>query len=69
MVLTVLLLGVLYLVFVGALSLYFDGFLPVLGVVGLVTFGQFFRSDRLARTHPATETRVERLRALAGELA
>ena len=48
MVLTMLLLGVLYVVFVGALSLYFDGILPIVVVMGVVMLGQFFFSDRLA---------------------
>ncbi|WP_336000768.1 zinc metalloprotease HtpX [Halorientalis halophila] len=48
MVLTMLLLGVLYLVFIGILSLYFTSALPILLVMGAFMGAQFLFSDKLA---------------------
>jgi len=48
MVLTMGLLVLLYLVFVGALSLYFTSFVPIVLVMGLFMLAQFFFSDKLA---------------------
>jgi heat shock protein HtpX len=48
MVLTMLLLGGLYVLFVGVLSLYFQGILPILLVMGAFMGAQFLFSDRLA---------------------
>jgi len=47
MALTMFLLGVLYLVFVGVLTLYFESLLLIAVVMGLFSLGQFFFSDRL----------------------
>jgi len=48
MVFTMLLLGVLYVAFIGVLSLYFEGYLPILVVMGGLMLAQFFFSDKLA---------------------
>ncbi|WP_246984790.1 zinc metalloprotease HtpX [Halorientalis marina] len=48
MVVTMLLLGVLYVLFAAALSLYFTGLLPIVLIMGLLAGAQFFFSDRLA---------------------
>jgi heat shock protein HtpX len=48
MVGTMLLLGVLYVVFIGALAYYGVGLLGIVLVMGLFSMGQFFFSDKLA---------------------
>jgi heat shock protein HtpX len=48
MVATMLLLGVLYVVFIGALAYFGVGLLGIVLVMGLFSLGQFFFSDRLA---------------------
>ena len=56
MAFTMVLLGVLYVVFIGVLSLYFEGYLPILVVMGGFMLAQFFFSDKLAlRSMGATE--------------
>lgn len=69
---TMLLLGLLYLLFLGALSVYFQGILPSLVVMALVMGAQYFFSDRLAlrsmgarevtaEEHPGLHAQIERL--------
>ena len=48
MVLTMLLLGALYVVFIGVLALFTDSLLLIVVVMGLFSIGQFFFSDKLA---------------------
>ncbi|WP_247005607.1 zinc metalloprotease HtpX [Halorientalis litorea] len=48
MAFTMVLLGVLYVAFIGVLSLYFEGYLPILVVMGGFMLAQFFFSDKLA---------------------
>jgi heat shock protein HtpX len=48
MVVTMLLLGVLYVVFIGALAYFGVGLLGIVLVMGLFSLGQFFFSDKLA---------------------
>jgi heat shock protein HtpX len=48
MVLTMLLLGALYVVFIGALAYFGVGLLGIVVVMGLFSLGQFFFSDKLA---------------------
>ena len=48
MVLTMLLLGALYVVFIGALAYFGVGLLGIVVVMGLFSIGQFFFSDKLA---------------------
>ena len=48
MLVTMLLLGVLYVVFIGALAAYGIGLLGIVVVMGLFSIGQFFFSDKLA---------------------
>jgi heat shock protein HtpX len=48
MLVTMLLLGGLYVLFIGVLSLYFQGILPILLVMGAFMGAQFFFSDKLA---------------------
>jgi heat shock protein HtpX len=70
--LTMFLLAALYLVFLGVLSVYFDGFAVPLVVMGLFLGGQFFFSDKLAlysmgatevsaEEYPDLHAKVERL--------
>jgi heat shock protein HtpX len=48
MVATMLLLGVLYVVFIGALAYFGVGLVGIVLVMGLFSLGQFFFSDKLA---------------------
>ena len=48
MLLTMLLLGALYVVFIGALAYFGVGLLGIVVVMGLFSLGQFFFSDKLA---------------------
>ncbi|MFB6074113.1 MAG: zinc metalloprotease HtpX [Haloarculaceae archaeon] len=72
MVLTMLLLGALYLVFLGAMTLYFKSLLAVALLFGLFSLAQFLFSDRVALwsmgahevgpdEYPALHRTVERL--------
>jgi heat shock protein HtpX len=73
MVLTMLLLGVLYVVFIGVLAFFFDSLLLIAVVMGLFSLGQFFFSDTLAlRSMGAREVDEEEypaLHATVGRLA
>jgi heat shock protein HtpX len=73
MALTMLLLGLLYLGFVGLLSLYFTSFVPIVLIMGLLMLGQFFFSDKLAlrsmRAKAVDESEYPELHAMVGRLA
>jgi heat shock protein HtpX len=73
MALTMLLLGLLYLGFVGLLSLYFTSFVPIVLIMGLFMLGQFFFSDKLAlrsmRAKAVDENEYPELHAMVSRLA
>jgi heat shock protein HtpX len=73
MLLTMLLLGALYVVFIGALAYFGVGLLGIVVVMGLFSLGQFFFSDKLALysmgASEVSEQEYPRLHGTVGRLS
>jgi heat shock protein HtpX len=73
MLVTMLLLGGLYVVFIGALAAYGVGLLGIVVMMGLFSLGQFFFSDKLALysmgAKEVSEQEQPRLHGMVGRLS